>query len=140
MLLLLILKLPHAYASLLLGGIGLALTVVALLLLTGSTVLGVMATVRWRSERWPRFVTSGLHRNVSLLALAFLVVHIVSAVADGFAPIGWLDSVIPFHGTYRSVWLGLGAVADQKVEGQPASGVDAQFSGSHTTSSGAHHH
>jgi DMSO/TMAO reductase YedYZ heme-binding membrane subunit len=85
--------------------------VVSLLLLTGSTVLGVMATVRWRSERWPRFVTSGLHRNVSLLALAFLVVHIVSAVADGFAPIGWLDSVIPFHGTYRSVWLGLGAVA-----------------------------
>jgi DMSO/TMAO reductase YedYZ heme-binding membrane subunit len=84
---------------------------VSLLLLTGSTVLGVMATVRWRSERWPRFVTSGLHRNLSLLALAFLVVHIVSAVADGFAPIGWLDSVIPFHGTYRSVWLGLGAVA-----------------------------
>jgi DMSO/TMAO reductase YedYZ heme-binding membrane subunit len=85
--------------------------VVSLLLLTGSTVLGVMATVRWRSERWPRFVTSGLHRNLSLLALAFLAVHIVSAVADGFAPIGWLDSVIPFHGTYRSVWLGLGAVA-----------------------------
>jgi DMSO/TMAO reductase YedYZ heme-binding membrane subunit len=85
--------------------------VVSLLLLTGSTVLGVMATVRWRSERWPRFVTSGLHRNLSLLALAFLAVHIGSAVADGFAPIGWLDSVIPFHGTYRSVWLGLGAVA-----------------------------
>jgi DMSO/TMAO reductase YedYZ heme-binding membrane subunit len=85
--------------------------VVSLLLLTGSTVLGVVATVRWRSERWPRFVTAGLHRNLSLLALAFLVVHIVTAVADGFAPIGWLDSVIPFHGTYRSVWLGLGAVA-----------------------------
>jgi DMSO/TMAO reductase YedYZ heme-binding membrane subunit len=85
--------------------------VVSLLLLTGSTVLGVIATVRWRSERWPRFLTAGLHRNLSLLALAFLAVHIVSAVADGFAPIGWLDSVIPFHGTYRSVWLGLGAVA-----------------------------
>ncbi len=84
---------------------------VSLLLLTASTVLGVMATVRWRSEQWPRFVTAGLHRNVSVLALAFLLVHIVTAVADGFAPIGWLDSVIPFHGTYRSVWLGLGAVA-----------------------------
>jgi sulfoxide reductase heme-binding subunit YedZ len=85
--------------------------VVSLLLLTGSTVLGIVTTVRWRSERWPRFVTAGLHRNLSLLALAFLVVHIVAVVADGFAPIGWLDSVIPFHGTYRSVWLGLGAVA-----------------------------
>ncbi|HEX4540506.1 MAG TPA: ferric reductase-like transmembrane domain-containing protein [Acidimicrobiales bacterium] len=84
---------------------------VSLLLLTGSTVLGIMATVRWRSEQWPRFVTAGLHRNVSVLALALLLVHIVTAVADGFAPIGWLDSVVPFHGTYRSVWLGLGAVA-----------------------------
>ena len=85
--------------------------VVSLLLLTGSTVLGIVATVRWRSERLPRFVTAGLHRNVSLLALAFLVVHVVAVVADGFAPIGWLDSVVPFQGTYRSVWLGLGALA-----------------------------
>src|SRR2546429_9625115 len=85
--------------------------VVSLLLLTGSTVLGVMATVRWRSERWPRFLTSGLHRNVSLLALAFLAVHIVSAVADGFAPTGWLDPGVPFHRTHPPVLLGLGARA-----------------------------
>lgn len=85
--------------------------VVSLLLLTASVVLGVMTTVRWLSPRWPRFVTAGLHRNLSLLALCFLAVHIASAVLDGFAPIGWLDAVIPFGGAYRPFWLGLGAIA-----------------------------
>ena len=29
--------------------------VVSLLLLTAGLVLGILGTVRWRSERWPRF-------------------------------------------------------------------------------------
>ena len=32
-------------------------------------------------------------------------------MVDGFAPIGWLDAVVPFHSPYRPLWLGLGAVA-----------------------------
>src|SRR5205823_8887073 len=30
---------------------------------------------------------------------------------DGFAPIHWLDALVPFASSYRPVWLGLGAVA-----------------------------
>ena len=41
----------------------------------------------------------------------FLAVHIVTAVLDSFAPISLLDAVIPFAGSYRPLWLGLGAVA-----------------------------
>ncbi len=85
--------------------------VVTLLLLTLSVVLGVTEVTRWASARFPRFVTAALHKNVSLLVMAFLGVHIVTAVADGFAPIRWLDVVIPFVSVYRPVWLGLGAVA-----------------------------
>jgi len=84
---------------------------VALGLLTASVLLGVLEVKRWSSTRWPRFVTAGLHRNLSLLAVAFLGVHIATAVIDGFAPIGWLDAVVPFHSPYRPLWLGLGAVA-----------------------------
>jgi predicted ferric reductase len=84
---------------------------VALVLLTASVLLGVLEVKRWSSRRWPRFVTAGLHRNLSLLAVVFLAVHIASAVVDGFAPIGWLDAVLPFHSPYRPLWLGLGAVA-----------------------------
>jgi sulfoxide reductase heme-binding subunit YedZ len=84
---------------------------VALVLLTSSVALGVTTTVAWRSPRWPRFVTLGLHRNLSLLAVTFLGVHIASTVLDGFAPISWLDAFIPFHSPYRPIWLGLGALA-----------------------------
>jgi hypothetical protein len=85
--------------------------IVALLLLTASVVLGVATSTRWRTNRWPRFLTTGLHRNVSLLVLVFLGAHIVTAVADGFAPIGWIDAVVPFVSRYRPLWLGFGAVS-----------------------------
>jgi sulfoxide reductase heme-binding subunit YedZ len=84
---------------------------VALLLLTLALVLGVVDVRRWSSERWPRFVVDSLHRNVSLLALAFLGTHILTAVLDSFAPISLIDAVIPFTGSYRPFWLGLGALS-----------------------------
>jgi methionine sulfoxide reductase heme-binding subunit len=84
---------------------------VALILLTASMVLGVVTMARFRTTAWPRFVTQALHRNVSLLAICFLGAHIATTVLDGFAPIGWLDAVIPFISAYRPVWLGLGALA-----------------------------
>lgn len=84
---------------------------VALLLLTLSVALGVAGVSRFSSPRWPRFVVDSLHRNVSLLALAFLLLHILTAVLDSFAPISLLDAFIPFAGSYRPFWLGLGAVA-----------------------------
>ena len=45
----------------------------ALLLLTASVALGVLTASRWRSPRWPRFATAGLHRNLTLLAICFLL-------------------------------------------------------------------
>ncbi len=84
---------------------------VALLLLTLALALGVADIQRWTSPSWPRFVIDALHRNVSLLALAFLVLHILTSVLDSFAHISLIDAVVPFLGTYRPLWLGLGAVA-----------------------------
>ena len=45
---------------------------VSLVLLTLALVLGVVDVGRWSSVAWPRFVVDSLHRNASLLALAFL--------------------------------------------------------------------
>jgi Ferric reductase like transmembrane component len=84
---------------------------VALILLTASVVLGIAEVTRWKNPRFPRFVTAALHKNISLLVLVFLAIHIVTAVADSFAPIGWLDVVLPFHSPYRPLWLGFGAIA-----------------------------
>ena len=84
---------------------------VSLILLTLSVALGVAGVSRFSSPRWPRFVLDSLHRNVSLLALAFLLAHILTAVLDSFAPISLTDAIVPFGGSYRPFWLGLGAVA-----------------------------
>jgi len=84
---------------------------IALILLTLSVALGVANVRRLRTEHMPRFVLDAVHRNVSLLAMAFLLVHIVTSLLDGFAPIRLLDVVIPFRSAYRPLWLGFGAVA-----------------------------
>jgi predicted ferric reductase len=84
---------------------------VALVLLTASMALGLLSSVRYQRPGWPRFVTLGLHRNLSLLALAFTAAHVLTAVLDNFVSIPIQDAVIPFIGSYRPLWLGLGAVA-----------------------------
>jgi hypothetical protein len=84
---------------------------VATLLLTASVVLGIVDFSRWRTAGWPRFLTDTLHRNVSMLALVMVVVHVITTVADGFAPIGFQDAIIPFLSPYRPLWLGLGALS-----------------------------
>jgi methionine sulfoxide reductase heme-binding subunit len=84
---------------------------VSLLLLTGTVLLGILGPLRVGSAAWPRFALAGLHRNISLLTLAFLGVHVVTVVADSYVPIGWLDPVVPFVSAYHPFWVGLGAVA-----------------------------
>ena len=84
---------------------------VALVLLTASVVLGVLGSLRFTGQRWPRFAVDTIHRDVSLLVMVLLVVHIVTSVLDGFAPIALTDAVIPFASSYRPLWLGLGALS-----------------------------
>jgi predicted ferric reductase len=85
--------------------------VVSLLLLSAVVVLGVLSVARFESAGWPRFVTTGFHRNLSLVAVIFLLLHIVTAIVDPFTSLGWAPAVIPFASSYRTFWLGLGTVA-----------------------------
>lgn len=84
--------------------------VVALVLLTGTVVVGVVASVGWTRERWPRFLSQHVHRNLSLLCLGFVGVHVITTVGDGYVPIGLADAFVPFRSPYRPLWVGLGAV------------------------------
>ena len=84
---------------------------VLLVLLTLSTMLGVLSTARVSPRIWPRMLSQGLHRNVSLLAVTFLAAHVVTAVVDTFVDIRWWNAFVPFSGTYKSLWLGFGSFA-----------------------------
>lgn len=82
-----------------------------LVLLTATMVMGLTQVVRYARPGWPRFVVAALHRNISLLAVVFLAVHVTTAVADTYAPISIVSVFVPFAGQYRPIWLGFGALA-----------------------------
>lgn len=85
--------------------------VVSMLLLTVSVVLGILNAERFAlAPRLPRFAVDRLHRDVSLLVVAVLVVHIITSVLDSFAHIAVTDAVLPLGSAYRPLWLGLGAL------------------------------
>lgn len=84
---------------------------VSLVLLSGVVILGLLSTMRVQGKAWPRFLTTGLHRNVALIAVVFLVLHIVTAVVDPFTHLGWGAALVPFSSYYRTFWLGLGVIA-----------------------------
>jgi sulfoxide reductase heme-binding subunit YedZ len=83
--------------------------IVSLSLLTAVLVLGIAAH-SGSGARVPRFAVTLLHRNLSLLVVLFLLVHIATSVLDPFAAIAWSDAVVPLSASYRPLWLGLGAL------------------------------
>jgi sulfoxide reductase heme-binding subunit YedZ len=84
---------------------------ITLLLLTASVVLGIGEVRAWRPAGTPRFAIAVMHRTVSLLAVALLIVHIATTLLDPFPPIGALNAIVPFQTDYRPLWLGLGTIA-----------------------------
>lgn len=85
--------------------------VISLLLLSLVAILGILVNRQGRIPGLPRFAVTGLHRSLSLLTVAFLGVHIVTAVADGYVHIPWLSAIVPFTSGYERLWIGLGTVA-----------------------------
>jgi methionine sulfoxide reductase heme-binding subunit len=85
---------------------------VALVLLTASVVLGILGTLRFSvAPRWPRFAIDALHRDISLLVIVLVVLHVITTVLDAFAPVTLVDGLIPFISPYRPLWLGLGTLS-----------------------------
>ena len=85
--------------------------IVSLLLFTVVLVLGIVTTMRWQAARWPRFLTAELHRNLALLSVAFLGVHIATAIFDPFTNLGLGAALVPFASSYRPLWVGLGVIS-----------------------------
>lgn len=90
---------------------------VVLALLTLSTALGVLSLgglspSGLRGRGIPRFVTQALHRNVALVSVVALVVHVATAVADTYVDIRWWQALLPWWGSsYLPLWLGLGTLS-----------------------------
>ena len=83
----------------------------ALILLTLTMVLGITTTTRARARNWPGFAQQEMHRRISMIAVVFLGIHVVTSVLDTFVNIGWAAIVIPFTSSYGRFWIGVGAIS-----------------------------
>jgi len=97
------------------GTVSAATGVISMVLLSAVVVLGILLDRRVRLPGLPRFAGLSLHRFASLLAVGFLALHIITAVAGPYARIRLAAIVVPFASAYARNWLGLGAVATDLV-------------------------
>ncbi len=84
---------------------------VAFGLLTLTVVLGIANVARWERGRWTRAVAALVHRNASLLAVVFLVIHVLTAISDKYVSITPLAVFVPGLSGYDPLWTGLGALS-----------------------------
>ena len=84
---------------------------VALVLLTAIIVLGVLSPLRVSSELWPRFAIGTLHRDISLLALLVIAIHVITIVMDSYVKVPLTAAIVPFGSSYKPFWTGIGALA-----------------------------
>lgn len=80
-------------------------------LLTLTVVVGILATRGRAGGHVPRFLTQTFHRDLGLLTVVALVVHVASAVVDSYVDIRWWHALAPVGATYEPFWLGLGTLA-----------------------------
>jgi sulfoxide reductase heme-binding subunit YedZ len=74
-------------------------------------VLGLVTTSRSRTKNWPGFAQQEIHRRISIMAVVFLGLHVLTSILDTYVTIGWLAVVVPFASPYSRFWVGLGTVA-----------------------------
>jgi hypothetical protein len=89
--------------------------VVALVLLTASLCLGIVVRSRRTFAALPRYGVTAVHKTASLTATGLIAVHVLTLLLDPQAGLRITDAVLPFAGSYRPVWLGLGTLGLELV-------------------------
>ncbi len=83
----------------------------AYLLTWWSTVWGLGLASRIFHPAVEGAQTYDFHEFVSLLAMAFMLLHVAVLMLDRFLPFSLAQLLIPFISTYRPVWVGLGVIS-----------------------------
>jgi len=85
--------------------------IVSLILFTAVACLGLLSAARTQSSWWPRFLTVEVHRSLALLSVAFVAVHVLTAVLDPFTHLGLAAALVPLSSAYRPLPVALGVLS-----------------------------
>jgi len=105
------------WAELLIWNTARATGILAYLLVTASVALGLLLSLKVRSDHWPRFVTNELHRFVTLLALVFTGLHTAEIWIDPYTHFTPAEVLVPLVSHYRPLWVAVGIVASYLLIG-----------------------
>jgi predicted ferric reductase len=85
--------------------------IIAYLLLWFSTVLGLAVTSKYLDGMLDRLFTYDFHEFISLLSVAFTLVHVLVLTVDRYLPYSLAQILVPFISPYRPFWVGVGVIA-----------------------------
>ncbi len=85
--------------------------IVAFLLLWFSTVLGLAVTSKNLDRLLDRMFTYDFHQFISLLSIAFMLLHVIVLMLDRYLPYSLWQVLIPFLSPYRPLWVGIGVLS-----------------------------
>lgn len=83
---------------------------VAYLLLSGSTIWGLILSSRIVADHVPPALALALHNSLAWLAISFATLHALALLGDGYYSYRVVDLLVPFVGPYRPLWVGLGTL------------------------------
>ena len=87
--------------------------VLALVGLTGSVLVGLLATDRIIMTPGRRVMAQAVHRAFAFGTLAFLIIHITTEILAQRSHV--IDAAIPFLSPYRTFYIGLGTIASDLI-------------------------
>ena len=87
--------------------------VLALVGLTGSVLMGLVATDRIVMTPGHRVMAQAVHRAFAFGTLAFLIIHIATEILAQRSHV--IDAAIPFLSPYRTFYIGLGTIASDLI-------------------------
>lgn len=90
---------------------GRATGMVAVILLSASAAMGLALSMKASSPRFPRWLTTELHRYVTILGVLLMIAHVITLWLDSEAGISLLSLFIPFTSGFAPVAMGIGVVA-----------------------------
>jgi predicted ferric reductase len=84
--------------------------IVAYMLLWFSMVLGLAVSSKTLDRLLDRMFTYDFHQFISLLSIAFVILHVAVLLLDRYMPYSIWQILVPFASPYRPLWVGVGVV------------------------------
>jgi predicted ferric reductase len=84
---------------------------VTLVLFTLVVALGTLVSNRIGGTMVGRFELNEFHRSISIVAMIFLLIHVITTIADSYVSTGIVSVIVPMTSQFKRVGVAVGAIS-----------------------------